>query len=83
MVCCNALVVRRLLGLGIRQQLRSLWKIAVAITAMIVGVILLRYALRPAGLPALAELLTVSAAGAALYGATLALLGERFRLNAL
>ena len=83
MVFFNAFVVRRLLAIGMWQQLRSLWKIAVAIAAMVVGVGLLRSALRPANLPVLAELVAVSAAGAALYGATLALLGERFRPNAL
>lgn len=78
----NSLVVRRLLAVSIWQQLNSLWKISVAIIVMVVGIYFFRDTIKSANLPVFVELMTVAATGAVFYGATLALLRERFYITA-
>jgi lipopolysaccharide exporter len=78
----NLVAVRQVLAIGMWQQLRGLWKIAVSAIVMAVGVLYLRFALKPADLPVLVEFVTVVAAGATLYGTALTLLGLRLRISA-
>ncbi|AYC99957.1 lipopolysaccharide biosynthesis protein [Neorhizobium sp. NCHU2750] len=76
-----AIVVRRLLGLGLRRQVVNLWKVAVAGTVMVVAVYWLRMQISHVTLPVLAQMVLVASFGAASYGATLLALGLRFRLG--
>ena len=68
---------RVVVGIAIGAQLRNLWKIGVAAIVMAVCVSLLRNELAAFSLPALEELVFVAPLGAAVYMATLFLLGMR------
>ncbi|MBX4936534.1 oligosaccharide flippase family protein [Rhizobium binae] len=68
---------RRLLEVSIVAQLRNLWKVAVAVTAMAIMVWFLRDELAGRNYPHVLELALVIALGAATYAATLLLLGVR------
>lgn len=67
--------LRILLAIGIVDQLLNLWKIVTAAAAMAFGVLALRALLAGSGASSWFELAVVAAAGAAIYGATLALCG--------
>ncbi|OWV98636.1 exopolysaccharide biosynthesis protein [Rhizobium sp. R72] len=69
--------VRKLLDLGIGEQLHNLWKVGVAAGVMAISVLFLREALAPHQLNHIVELALVAAAGAAAYGAALLILGIR------
>ena len=68
---------RRLLDLGILDQLQNLWKVAAAVIAMAIVLWLLRDELAGRNYPHVAELAFVIAAGAAAYAGALLLLGVR------
>ncbi|MDK4725517.1 oligosaccharide flippase family protein [Rhizobium phaseoli] len=68
---------RRLLELSIIAQLKNLWKVAVAVTAMAIMVWLLRDELAGRNYPHVLELGLTIAVGAATYAAALLLLGVR------
>ncbi|EJL56083.1 membrane protein involved in the export of O-antigen and teichoic acid [Rhizobium sp. CF122] len=68
---------RRLLDLGILDQLQNLWKVAAAVIAMAIVLWLLRDELAGRNYPRVAELALVIAAGAAAYAGALLLLGVR------
>lgn len=74
--------LRRLLAIGIADQLLNLWKIAVAGAVMAAGVLGLRGALAPWHLPALAELAVIAALGALLYGLSLLACGMWLTIGA-
>ncbi|TCV68580.1 oligosaccharide flippase family protein [Neorhizobium sp. S3-V5DH] len=72
---------RLLLGLSLLVQLFNLWKIAVAVATMAIGVWLLREAIDDNDYPWLLELAVTIAAGCATYCVTLLLLGMRVILR--
>ena len=74
--------VKHLISINVRQQLFTLWKAAVSTAAMVLGVILIRYHFKFTDYPIFINLSIVAAAGAMIYGATLALLGVRLRISA-
>ncbi|MBB3318316.1 PST family polysaccharide transporter [Rhizobium sp. BK181] len=69
--------VRKLLGLGIGEQLYNLWKVGFAAAVMATAVWLLRDEVAGQQLNHVVELALVIATGAAAYGVTLLLLGMR------
>lgn len=74
-LCLHSL--RGLAGLSVRDQLHSLWKIAVAAIAMVLAVLALRRGLVPGGWPAAVQIAACAVTGAAVYGGTLLALGVR------
>lgn len=67
----------RLIGVGIAEQLKNLWKVLAAAAVMTVVVLLLRERLSPLGLQAVLEFGIIAALAAATYGCTLLILGIR------
>ncbi|MFT3952973.1 MAG: oligosaccharide flippase family protein [Piscinibacter sp.] len=82
MFACYLVYARRLAGVGIRVQLKNIWKIAVATGAMAAEVVMVRYAVAPFGLHALVELAIAAATGVAVYVGTLHACGVRFVIGA-
>lgn len=68
---------RRLLALGISEQLLNIWKIPVAGAAMAIGVLILREEIAGRGWHDVVELIVVSIVGATIYAGTLLGLGMR------
>jgi lipopolysaccharide exporter len=73
--------LRRLLNLGILQQVRNLWKVGAAGVVMAIAVYWLRAQLAGLGMPAFLEMALVAGFGALAYGASLLALGLRVRLG--
>ncbi|KRB49288.1 exopolysaccharide biosynthesis protein [Rhizobium sp. Root708] len=71
-----------LLGLPVGDQLRNLWKIALAGMVMWSWVWILRHELADLSLSNTVELISVASSGAAAYGVALALLGIRLKAGA-
>ena len=72
---------RKLLGLGILAQIRNIWKILVAGSAMAAVVLFLRPEIASTGMHDIFQLAMLSAAGAAVYAFTLIILGVRLTLR--
>ncbi|QCK87830.1 lipopolysaccharide biosynthesis protein [Phreatobacter aquaticus] len=68
---CYMIFARMLAGVGLRAQIKNIWKIGVASAAMAGCVMLLRAAVAPVMLPVIVELVLLAAYGAAVYAATL------------
>ncbi|POF31088.1 oligosaccharide flippase family protein [Roseibium marinum] len=68
---------RQVVGVGIVQQVKNLWKIGVAAIAMAIGVAILRREMADLEWPAFYELAVVAPVGAAVYFAALFALGLR------
>jgi PST family polysaccharide transporter len=73
--------VRDLVGLGVKQQLLNLWKVAFAGAAMTIAVLWLRSKLDGTDVHHVVQLVLISTFGAAAYGLALLALGVRLRLG--
>lgn len=68
---------RRLAAIGIKAQLRNIWKVAAAALAMTAAVLALRHELAPLALNVLFEFGATATVGAAIYGGALMACGVR------